>query len=95
MLFRSDSLLIALLAFVTGFVSLWLYYYGLQRTPAVLSSIAELTYPAIAVIAGIYAYNSHLRWTQWIGVIVIIGTVTLLPFQRRRSVVAVPAMATA
>ena len=90
-----DSLWIGYLAVVTGLLALSLYYVGLKRTPAMLSSIAELTYPAIAVIAGIYAYNSHLRWTQWIGVLVIIGTVTLLPFQRRRNVVAVPAMATA
>jgi drug/metabolite transporter (DMT)-like permease len=90
-----DSLWIAYLAIVTGLVSLSLYYYGLKKTPAMLSSIAELAYPAIAVIAGIYAYNANLRWTQWIGVLVIIGTVTLLPFQRRRKMVAVPAMATA
>jgi DME family drug/metabolite transporter len=90
-----DSLWIGYLAVVTGLLALSLYYVGLKKTPAMLSSIAELTYPAIAVVAGIYAYNSHLRWTQWLGVIVIIGTVTLLPFQRRRNVVAVPAMATA
>jgi drug/metabolite transporter (DMT)-like permease len=90
-----DSLWIGYLAVVTGLLALSLYYVALKRTPAMLSSIAELTYPAIAVIAGIYAYNSHLRWTQWIGVLVIIGAVTLLPFQRRRAVVAVPAMATA
>ena len=90
-----DSLWIGYLAVVTGLLALSLYYVGLKRTPAMLSSIAELTYPAIAVIAGIYAYNSHLNWTQWLGVVVIITTVTLLPFQRRRAVVAVPAMATA
>ena len=56
-----------------------------------LASLAELTYPAIAVIAGIYAYNSHLRWTQWIGVATIMVVVSLLPVQRRRSMVKVPA----
>jgi drug/metabolite transporter (DMT)-like permease len=90
-----DSLWIGYLAVVTGLAALSLYYIGLKRTPAMLSSVAELTYPAIAVIAGIYAYNSNLRWTQWVGVAIILATVTLLPFQRRRSVVAVPAMATA
>jgi drug/metabolite transporter (DMT)-like permease len=84
-----DTLWIGYLAVVTGLVALALYYYGLKRTPALLSSIAELTYPAIAVIAGIYAYNSHLRWTQWIGVALIITVVSLLPVQRRR-VVRVP-----
>lgn len=82
-----DSLLIVYLAIVTGLLALALYYFGLKRTPAVMASLAELTYPVIAVIAGIYAYNQHLRWTQWIGVALILVTVTLLPVQRRRKVV--------
>lgn len=82
-----DTILILYLALVTGLFALALYYYGLQRTPAVLSSLAELTYPAVAVVAGIYAYNAQLRWTQWIGVALILGAVTLLPVQRRRAVV--------
>jgi drug/metabolite transporter (DMT)-like permease len=82
-----DSLLILYLALVTGLIALALYYYGLQRTPAMLSSLAELTYPAVAVMAGIYAYSQHLTWSQWLGVGVILTTVTLLPVQRRRAVV--------
>ncbi len=88
---RHDTLLILYLALVTGLLALTLYYYGLQRTPAVLSSLAELTYPAVAVIAGIYAYDQHLRWTQWIGVAAILAAVTLLPVQRRRIVTEAPA----
>ena len=86
-----DSLLILYLALVTGLIALALYYYGLQRTPAMLSSLAELTYPAVAVIAGIYAYSQHLTWSQWVGVGVILTTVTLLPLQRRLSIVEVVA----
>jgi drug/metabolite transporter, DME family len=85
-----DSVLILYLALATGLVALTLYYYGLQRTPAVLSSLAELTYPAVAVIAGIYAYNQHLRWSQWLGVAAILGAVTLLPVQRQRVVTEAP-----
>ena len=85
-----DTSLILYLALVTGLFALALYYYGLQRTQAVLSSLAELTYPAVAVIAGIYAYDQHLRWTQWIGVAAILGAVTLLPVQRRRVVTETP-----
>ena len=87
---RHDSVLILYLALVTGLFALTLYYYGLQRTPAVLSSLAELTYPAVAVIAGIYAYDQHLRWTQWLGVAMILGAVTLLPVHRRRVVAEAP-----
>jgi drug/metabolite transporter, DME family len=85
-----DSILILYLALVTGLLALALYYHGLQRTPAVVSSLAELTYPAVAVIAGIYAYNQHLDWTQWLGVALILGAVTLLPARRRRVVAERP-----
>ena len=85
-----DTVLILYLALVTGLLALSLYYYGLQRTPAILSSLAELTYPAVAVVAGIYAYNAHLSWSQWLGVALILGSVTLLPVQRRRVVVETP-----
>ena len=80
-----DSLWIAYYAIATGLISLALYYHGLKRTPAVLASLAELTYPAIAVLGGIYAYNAHLRWSQWLGVALIIVVVSLLPVQRRRA----------
>src|SRR5262249_36227097 len=80
---RHDTVLILYLALVTGLLALALYYYGLQRTPAVLSSLAELTYPAVAVVAGIYAYDQHLTWPQWVGVVLILGGVTLLPWRRR------------
>jgi drug/metabolite transporter (DMT)-like permease len=78
------------LALVTGLFALALYYYGLRTTPAVLSSLAELTNPAVLVLAGIYAYNATLTWSQWIGFGIIVAVVTLLPVQRRRIVRAVP-----
>jgi drug/metabolite transporter, DME family len=85
-----DASLILYLALVTGLLALALYYYGLQRTPAMVASVAELTYPAVAIIAGIYAYDQHLTWTQWVGVGLILGSVTLLPIRRRRVVVEPP-----
>lgn len=79
------------LALVTGLFSLALYYYGLQRTPAVLSSLAELTNPAVLVLAGIYAYGIGLVWSQWLGFAIIVLVVTLLPIERRRVVAESPA----
>jgi drug/metabolite transporter (DMT)-like permease len=83
-----DALLILYLALVTGLFALGLYYFGLERTPAVMASLAELIYPAVAVVAGIYAYDAHLTWSQWLGIAIILGTVTLLPVQRRREIVS-------
>jgi drug/metabolite transporter (DMT)-like permease len=85
-----DTVLILYLALITGLLALGLYYYGLQRTPAMVASLAELTYPAVAIVAGIYAYGQHLSWSQWLGVALIIGSVTLLPMRRRRVVTEPP-----
>jgi hypothetical protein len=87
-----DSLWIAYLAITTGLISLWLYYFGLKRTPAVIASLAELTYPD-------RRHRGHLRvqptsaWSRWLGMAIIIGTVALLPIQRRRKMVSLPAPA--
>jgi drug/metabolite transporter (DMT)-like permease len=84
-----DSLYIALLALVTGVFALFLYYYGLQRTPAVLAALGELAFPVTASLVGIYVFNSSLRWTQWVGVAVTVAVVSLLP-ARRRQIVRTP-----
>jgi drug/metabolite transporter (DMT)-like permease len=84
-----DSLWIAVLALVTGLFALGLYYYGLRRTPALLAAIGELAFPVTAALVGIYVFDSSLRWTQWIGVIVTVGVISLLPV-RRRDLVRVP-----
>ena len=89
-----DSLFIALLAVVTGFLALGLYYYGLRRTPALLAALGELAFPVTAALVGIYVFNSNLRWTQWIGVAITVAVVRLLPL-RRREVVRVPGLASA
>jgi len=89
-----DSLYIALLAVVTGFIALGLYYYGLRRTPALLAALGELAFPVTAALIGIYVFNSNLRWTQWIGVAITVAVVSLLPL-RRREIVRLPGLASA
>jgi drug/metabolite transporter (DMT)-like permease len=86
-----DSVWIAYLALVTGLAALTLYYYGLRRTPAMLASIAELAYPVTAVIVGYVAFGAQLRWTQWLGIVVTVTVVSLLPAPRRERLVEVPA----
>ena len=84
-----DSFWIAVLALVTGLLALSLYYYGLRRTPALLAAIGELAFPVTAALVGIYVFDSSLRWTQWTGVVVTVGVISLLPV-RRRELVRVP-----
>jgi drug/metabolite transporter, DME family len=84
-----DSFWIAVLALVTGLFALGLYYYGLRRTPAVLAALGELAFPVTAALVGIYVFDSSLRWTQWLGVVITVGVISLLPV-RRRELVRVP-----
>jgi len=84
-----DSFWIAVLALVTGFIALGLYYYGLGRTPALLAALGELAFPVTAALVGIYVFDSSLRWTQWVGVAVTVGVISVLPV-RRRQLVNVP-----
>ena len=79
-----DSFYIAVLAFVTGFLALGLYYYGLRRTPALLAALGELAFPVTAALIGIYVFDSSLRWTQWLGIAITVGVITFLPVRRRR-----------
>jgi drug/metabolite transporter (DMT)-like permease len=89
-----DSFYIALLALVTGYLAINLYYYGLRRTPALIAALGELSFPVTAALIGIYVFNSNLRWTQWVGVAVTVAVVTLLPL-RQREVVHLPGLASA
>ena len=41
-----DTFWIGVLALVTGFAAMFLYYYGLRSTPAVAATIAELAFPS-------------------------------------------------
>jgi drug/metabolite transporter, DME family len=81
-----DSFWIAVLALVTGFLALNLYYYGLRRTPAQLAALGELAFPVTAALVGIYVFDSSLRWTQWLGVAITVGVISLLPVRRRQLV---------
>lgn len=94
---RHDTFWIAVLAFVTGFVALFIYYYGLQATPAVAATIAELAFPVSAILVGYFVFGTTLTGWQWAGVAVTSAVVALLPVRPRDPVetVGAPAAATA
>jgi DME family drug/metabolite transporter len=75
----SDFGWIAALAVVTGLVALSLYYYGLRRTPAVIATLAELTFPVTAAAVGYFAFDATLDGSQWLGLALTTAVVALLP----------------
>lgn len=90
-----DSLWIAVLALVTGFFALGLYYYGLKRTPAVAATLAELAFPVSAILVGYFRFGQTLTGLQWAGVALTSLVVVLLPVRPVETFEYVPAPAPA
>lgn len=60
------------ITFSTGMVALAIYYYGLKRTPARISSIFELTFPGTAIFIDYFFYHNSLSLTQIAGVLILV-----------------------
>jgi drug/metabolite transporter (DMT)-like permease len=84
-----DEGFIVLLALVTGLVALLLYYYGLRRTTASVASVAELSFPVVAIAVGYLAFDATLTSSQLAGVVLTSLVVLLLPV-RAPALVAAP-----
>lgn len=61
-------LTLLLITFSTGMVALLIYYFGLRKTPARVSTICELTWPASAIFIDYFLYQQTLSATQFVGV---------------------------
>jgi drug/metabolite transporter, DME family len=90
-----DTVWIAVLALVTGFAAMFLYYYGLRSTPAVAATIAELAYPVTAILVGYFKFGQVLTGWQWVGVASTSAVVALLPARPQDAVETAPSPAPA
>ncbi len=61
-----------LITFSTGMVALLFYYYGLKRTPARITTLCELVWPASAILIDYFLFHKSLTFTQIFGVIVLL-----------------------
>jgi drug/metabolite transporter, DME family len=85
-----NSLWISVLALVTGFAAMFIYYYGLRSTPAVAATIAELAFPITAVLVGYFKFGQTLSGWQWVGVGLTTLVVALLPARPKDAVERLP-----
>lgn len=76
---------LALLALIPGLLGLALYYVGLRTTPAARATLAEMAFPVTAALIGVGLLGASLTWTQWLGMAVIVASVTTLGLRERRS----------
>ena len=73
-----DAPAIVALALVPGLIALLLYYRGLQRTPASVATVAELSFPLTALIVNAIAFGTVLSGSQLAGAAVLAAAVVAL-----------------
>lgn len=71
------------IAFTTGAAAIFIYYKGLQRTEAKVSTIAELMYPIIGILIAITALNPYgapqqLLPANILGIILLLGSILMI-----------------
>lgn len=67
----SQYLRFGFIAVSTGMVALLLYYQGLKKTPASVTTIIELTFPALVVLLDGLVNNKWLTISQYLAAIVL------------------------
>ncbi len=77
--------LLLLLALVPGALALALYYVGLRRTAASRATLAELMFPVTSVLVGVTVLEATLTWSRWLGVAVVVVSVTGLVLHEARA----------
>ncbi len=74
-LFWRNTIIIAL---VTGFFALWLYYYGLRTTKASVATLMELGYPLALTVVNWKFLGITLEPWQIVGALILLASVTAL-----------------
>jgi drug/metabolite transporter (DMT)-like permease len=85
----TDVLYIGIIAVVSGVVSLFIYYRGLQFTQASVATLAELGFPMAAIFVNwIFIPNSALVPMQLVGVAILLGAIWgLSSYNKKEAVV--------
>ena len=70
-----DWLFVLIIAVLAGFVSLFIYYYGLRHTKASIATIAELLFPFSAVVVNWKFLDATLVPMKILGGLILLGAV--------------------
>lgn len=65
-------------AFTTGSGAIFLYYYGLKRVKAVVSTLSELFFPLSAILFDYFFNHNRLDAIQWISAAIMIFSIIKL-----------------
>lgn len=71
-------LLLGLIVLLPDLLGMVCYYAGLRRTSASVATLAELCFPLSALVIGIAVQHATLGAGQWIGLVLLVGSVLRL-----------------
>ena len=71
----TQALIFLLIAFTTGGLAIFLYYFGLKNITASVATICELAFPLTAVVLEYILRGHILDIVQWIGVAMLIFSI--------------------
>lgn len=77
--------IIVVIALTTGSGAIFLYYYGLTKVRAIVSSLMELFFPISAIVFD-YIFNGHvMSKLQWVSAIVMIAAIMKISMGQAKS----------
>ncbi len=68
-------LIFVIIAFTSGGLAIFLYYFGLKRITASLATICELSFPLTAILLEYFLRDNILDWVQWLGALILIYSI--------------------
>lgn len=79
-----------LITFSTGMVALAFYYYGLKKTPARITTLCELVWPASAVFIDYFYFHKIFSPTQIFGIVLLLFAIykVTAPLKKKSEVLA-------
>ena len=75
-------LFIALIGLTTGSGAIFLYYYGLRKVKASVSTFLELMYPITAVVLDYFVNKTVYSPVQWVAAVVMLFAIVMLNSRR-------------
>jgi len=81
---QKQFLTFVIIVFSSGGLAMLLYYYGLKRVTASVSTICELAFPLSAIVLEFILRGRMLNWTQWLGAIILFVAIYQVSVQSSR-----------
>jgi drug/metabolite transporter (DMT)-like permease len=74
------------IAFVTGIISTFAYYFGLKKVKASVATIAELTFPMAAILLEFIIRDNLLSAVQWLAAVLLLFAIYKVSNTKQRYV---------